>query len=102
MIARDGLEPARDGDKHAIPVGMPHAVVERLEVVDVEEEHADALARDASSIKCFVERAEQLSAIGNARQRILLRELLQLTRALLDLGLEALLRVTRCGAPGLV
>ena len=97
-ILRDRLEPPRDGDQHAIPVGMSHAVVERLEVVDVEEEHADALAGDARPIECLVERAKQLPAVGDARERILLRELLQLARALLDLGFETLLRIARRGA----
>ena len=94
-VLRDRLEPPRDGDQHAIPVGMAHAVVERLEVVDVEEEHADALAGDARPIERLVERAKQLPAVGDARERILLRELLQLARALLDLGFESLLRIAR-------
>ena len=94
-VLRDRLEPLRDRDQHAIPVGMTHAVVERLEVVDVEEEHADALAGNARAIERFVERAKQLPAVGDARERILLRELLQLARALLDLGFEPLLRIAR-------
>ena len=46
----------------------------------------------------LVERAEQLPAVGDAGERILLRELLQLARALLDLGFETLLRIARGGA----
>ena len=98
MVARDGLEPPRNGDQHAITVGMTHAVVECLEVVDIEEEHADALAGDARPLERFVERAEQLPAVRDAGERILFRELLQLPRALLDLRLETLLRITRSGA----
>ena len=98
VVARDGLEPPRNGDQHAISVRMAHAVVERLEVVDVEEEDADAFAGDARPIERLVERAEQLPAVRDAGERILFRELLQLLRALFDLRFETLLRITRSGA----
>ena len=49
----------------------------------------------ARPLERLVERAKQLAAVGDAGERILLRELLQLPRALLDLGFEPLLRIAR-------
>ena len=77
---------------------MPHAVVERFEIVDVEEEDADAFARQARAFEGCIQRDEQLPAVGDAGERVLLRELLQLARPLLHFGFKTLLRIARCRA----
>ena len=53
---------------------------------------------EARAFERLVQRDEQLPAVGDAGERILLGELLQLARALLDFGFETLLRIARCRA----
>ena len=90
-------------DQHAVAELVAERVVDGLEVVEVEEQHCNVRAATAGRLgrsQHFVEASEQLPAVRQARQRVVLGEVLQLLRALLDAVLEVRL-VRLDGAFGL-
>ncbi len=67
---------------------MPHAVVDRLEVVQIEKEHADARAGAGGAFEREVEIARELAAVGKPGELVVIGEMSQLAGALVDTLLE--------------
>ena len=74
--------------QHAVAEHVAHAVVDVLEVVEVEEEHAGKRIALRRARQRLVELHQELAPVRQPRQRVVGGEVLQLARALLDLGLE--------------
>ena len=74
---------------------MAHAVVDVLEIVEVEEEHAGKRTVLRRARKRLVQLHQELAPVRQARQRVVGGEVLQLARALLDLGLELAMVLAR-------
>src|ERR1700731_1852128 len=72
---------------------MAHVVIEVLEIIDIDEEYAHMALILRSPPQRMVEQNEQLPAIRKMSERIVFRQMLQLTRPLLDFLLEPLLIV---------
>ena len=85
------LEPPRNTRQYLIAEGVAQAVVEILEIVDIDEEHAHVTPILHGAPQRMVEQNEQMSAVGKMCQRIMLGKMLQLPSALFDLFLEPLL-----------
>ena len=95
------LETLSDADEHAVAEGVAHAVVEILEVVEVDEEHGDPGAALPCALERAVEEDEELAPVREQGERVVLRQMLQQARALLDLRLErapVILGDLACGA----
>ena len=87
-VAHRGPQAVRDGLQHAVAEHVAHAVVDVLEVVEVEEEDAGERPALGRARERLVQLHEELAAVRQARQRVVGGEVLQLARALLDLRLE--------------
>src|SRR5256885_10529726 len=55
--ARHLTRSTRDRDKHAITKGVPHAVIDGLEIVEIDEEHGKSLIR----LSCRFEGLSQMT-----------------------------------------
>ena len=77
---------------------MPHAVIDELEVVDVEKKHADLGLVELRLVDGLAQQREQLAAVGQIGQGIAFGEILQLPGALGHLEFEAGLIVLGRGA----
>ena len=82
------LQALSDADEHAVAEGVAHAVVEILEVVEIDEEYGDAAAARARPLDRAVQEDEELAPVRKQRERVMLRQMLQQPGALLDLSLE--------------
>jgi hypothetical protein len=72
----------------AIAEIMTHAVIDVLEMVQVQEQHAHEFIARAGDAQRPVQMGDKLAAIRQPGQRIVLREVQQLARAPLNLGFE--------------
>jgi hypothetical protein len=81
-------EPVGHGLQHAVAEDVAHAVVDRLEVVEVEEEDAGERSALGGLGQRLVQLHQELPAVRQAGQRVVRGEVLQLAGALLDLRLE--------------
>ena len=62
------LEPLSDARQHPVSEGVSHAVVEILEIVDIQEEHGHVPPVLGGSFESMVEKHEDLPAVGQMRQ----------------------------------
>ena len=81
----------RDARQHLIAKSVSHAVVEILEVIDIDEKDTDMMLILRRAFQCMIQQNEQLPSIRQMRERIVFREVLQLTRSLLDFFLKTFL-----------
>src|ERR1700726_1635000 len=81
-------QPLRDALEHEISESVPHAVIYVLEVVEVNKKDADLRAVACRVLERDVQVGQQLPPIRQSCQRIVLRKMLQLARALVDARLE--------------
>jgi len=65
---------AGDHPQRLVALGVPRAVIELLEVVDVEHDHGDLLRARAGALERLVERVVQAAVVEHARERILQHE----------------------------
>ena len=77
-----------DAHQHTVAELVAEAVVDRLEVVEIEEQHRELSATAGGRHDHLVQPREELTAVRQVRQRIVLGEVPQLHRPLLDAGLE--------------
>ena len=94
-LATDRAQALGDRLQHAVAEHVAHAVVDVLEVVEVEEEHAGKRTVLRRARKRLVQLHQELAPVGQARQRVVGGEVLQLARALLDLRLELAMVLAR-------
>ena len=85
--ARGGVQPLGDVLQHAIAEAVAERVVDRLEVVHIHEQQREALPGSCAR-ECLLEVRCELAAVGKLRQRIMMRQVMQLPRALADALLE--------------
>src|ERR1700677_2455 len=64
------LEALSDADEHAVAESVAHAVVEILEVVEVDEEHGDAAAARSRPLDRAVQEDEELAPVRKQRERV--------------------------------
>ena len=69
---------------------MAHAVVEVLEIVDVDEEDGNAAAAQRCALQRAAQQGEEMAPVRQQREGIVFGEILKLARTLLHLGLEML------------
>jgi hypothetical protein len=93
VLADDAAQPLADLLQDLVAELVAEAVVDDLEVVDVEEHDRDAAAHRARARDRVAEPHEQMPAVGQARQRVVLRQMLQVAGALGHLRLEPVLMV---------
>jgi hypothetical protein len=67
---------------------VAHAVVDVLEVVEIQEEDAGLPAVCRGARERFVQLHQELAPVRQAGERVVSREVLELARALLDLGFQ--------------
>ncbi len=101
-----GLQPLRDALQHAVAEVVPERIVQRLEVVHVDEEQRYAPPGLPGARQRAGEAVGELTAIGQLRQRVVVRQVMQLLGAFGDVSLELRLlraagrpRPVRCGRP---
>jgi hypothetical protein len=81
------LQPAGDGHEHLVAHMMPHAVVDQLEVVEVEEEHGEQAIPIAPRAERGIGQAlHEERAVGEPGERVVQRVVPQLPLAHLALG----------------
>ncbi len=85
--AGDAAEPLDDELQHLIPDGMAVKIVDAFEAVEIQEEESARAATWIEICGRAVERGEKRAAVGQSRQRILHRELAQLTHLAFEPGL---------------
>ena len=66
-----GADDVADEPQRAVAVEVAEAVVDRLEVVEVDHQQAEAAARAAAAVDLAIERREQVRPGAQARQRVL-------------------------------
>ena len=59
-----------DQAERVVPAGMPEPVVDRLEVVDVGDEHRERLVAPAGALELDLERALEPAPVRERRQRV--------------------------------
>src|SRR5206468_1759505 len=74
---RKPLQPLAHRDEDAIAKGMPHAIVDELEIVDVHEHDADQMTVRAGPVDRHVEQLEEMAAVRQSGQRVTLCQLLE-------------------------
>ena len=87
-VAHGRAQAIRHCLQHAVSEHVAHAVVDGLEIVEVEEVHAGEQAALGRARERLVKLDEELAAVRQARQGIVGGEVLQLARPLLDLCFE--------------
>ena len=65
-----GAQPRPDGLQQLVAGRMPEAVVDQLEVVEVDEQNGCAFARSTCARECRVQMLEKRSSVRQARQRV--------------------------------
>ncbi len=79
LLAETALEPARDRDQKLVSSRMPEAVIHRLEVVQVDEQHADERVLAPGEAKRVGHTVGEERAVRESRERVverLMRKLL--------------------------
>ena len=79
-------QPQRDQPQQRVAGRVAERIVDRLEAVEVEQEHRAAVLPPDRADQRIVERAAKRFAVGEARQRILAREAVELDLRLPHLG----------------
>ena len=76
----------RDLDQRQVPGAMAEGVVDRLEAIHIDEQHrgVSVIAADAGDEP--LEPADKAAAIGKVDQAVLMREMVELLDAFLQLG----------------
>ena len=74
--------------QHAIAESMAEAVVDRLEVVEVDRQQREPRIVDFGAVDGGIQMHEQLAAVRQIGERVVIREMVQLARALIDLRLQ--------------
>ncbi len=90
-LAGDAAQALADLHKDAIAEVMAQRVVDGLEVVEIEEQYGDMRSGRticARGVEHFIQALEQLPSVRQVRERVVLGEVPQLQRALLDAMLE--------------
>ena len=77
-----------DAHQHPVAELVTEAVVDRLEVVEVEEQHRELSATGGGGRDHLVQPLEEVTAVRQVRERIVLGEMPKLHRPLLDACLE--------------
>src|SRR4029079_15852026 len=80
-----GDQQLRDLDQGFVPGLVAEAVVDQLQAVEVDEQHRPALAIAAGAIDEPLQRPHEASPVRQVDQRILMRELVELLDARLQL-----------------
>ena len=75
-IPQAGGDPFRHGDQQPIADDVAVAVVDQLEVIDVEEVQADELARPIGAAQRLIEPVGEQQTIGQVGERIMMSEVL--------------------------
>ena len=91
VVAGDQAQPLADLGEHAIAEVVAERVVDGLEVVEIEEQHGNVRSggsRGASRVEHLVQALEQLAAVRQVGERVVIGEVPQLQRPLLDALLE--------------
>src|SRR5450755_4322282 len=89
------LQTFRKTHQDTIAKGVPHAIVDVLEIVNIKKVHPYLRSCRARALNCGVKENEPFSAVWKASQRIVLCQLLKLQRALCYFQFETLLIVAR-------
>ncbi len=63
-------EPLRDRDEEVVTGGMAEAVVDHLEVVDIQEQHRDRTGLAAGALERVVDAVEEQCPIGESREGV--------------------------------
>ena len=79
-------QPQRDQPQQGVARRVAERIVDGLEAVEIEQEHRAAMLPPDRAHQSIVERAAKRFAIGEARQRILAREAVELDLRLAHLG----------------
>jgi len=82
--------------EHPVAELVAQAVVHVLEVVDIQEKHADEAVFAGGFFNGCVEQLKEMTAIGEAGQGVELRQLLQLQGAFGNFGFEQVLLAAGC------
>ncbi len=87
-VADGGAQALGHGLQHAVAEHVTHAVVDVLEVVEVQEEHAREGVLRCGAGERLVQLHQELPPVGKPGQRVVGREVHELSRAVFDLRLE--------------
>ena len=68
------LQPLGDVDQHRVAGGVPEAVVDRLEAVEVDEQQRDAGAAPPGDLQGVLDPVEQQAAVGEVGEQVVARQ----------------------------